>query len=600
MSRKFQTIILSVAMLFAASAGAVVTSEWRVNLLKGSATIATITGASADEAWQKCRDAIPQTETVSTTYRCQTLTYAAVVEPDPVCPPPPTSEQRSMECPSGTVGSWEQTSTSTVGPLPDCVVSTIWSPSEPPAGTCLVPNSPPTISGSPIAAVEAGQSYIFTPIVADPDGDTLGFTIQNRPTWANFDPSTGALSGTPAIGDIGISSSIKITVSDGDASASTPAFSITVTAPPPPPPIWNTADVGAVAAAGSTTASDATSITIKGSGADIWASADEFHFAYKQLGGDGELIARVTSITNQNQWTKVGLMVRESTAAGSRHATMFLASTRGDSFQYRVNNGGTSGGDNGDNVLTRPRWLKITRAGDVLRGFFSDDGVTWTQRGTITLAGLPANVLIGFAMTSHIDGTLATATLDSIVLNAGGTTANSPPTISGTPTASIMVGQPYTFTPQAADADADALSFAISNKPAWSAFETATGKLSGTPAAAGVFSNIGISVSDGAASAALPAFTITVTAGPAIGSATVSWSPPTQNTDGTALTNLGGYRLRYGTSETSLVQTIEIPNPSVSSRVVTDLAAGTWFFAVVAYNTSGAESANSNIAQKTL
>ncbi|HEY7640190.1 MAG TPA: FG-GAP-like repeat-containing protein, partial [Steroidobacteraceae bacterium] len=193
--------------------------------------------------------------------------------------------------------------------------------------------------------------------------------------------------------------------SSGTASATTAAAAT-----------WSNGDIGAVAAAGSFT-ENGTSLSISGSGADIWGTADEFQFAYRTLTGDGELVARVNTITNPNVWSKVGLMVRESLGAGSRHGTMYLSSGKGSSFQYRQNNGGTSAGDNGDNVLTLPRWIRIQRAGDVVRGYFSPDGVNWTQRGTITLASLPATVYVGVAMTSHLDGTIATATLDSVSLN---------------------------------------------------------------------------------------------------------------------------------------------------------------------------------------
>lgn len=94
------------------------------------------------------------------------------------------------------------------------------------------PNRPPTITGTPLAAIEAGKAYGFTPEGADPDGDSLDYSITNRPTWAAFDPATGTLTGTPTTANVGISSSIVITVTDGKASASTPAFSITITAPP--------------------------------------------------------------------------------------------------------------------------------------------------------------------------------------------------------------------------------------------------------------------------------------------------------------------------------------------------------------------------------
>jgi YVTN family beta-propeller protein len=180
-------------------------------------------------------------------------------------------------------------------------------------------------------------------------------------------------------------------------------------------PSWSDADIGAVAAAGSFT-DNGTALTITGSGADIWSTADEFHFAYRPLNGDGTMTARVTNLTNGNLWSKVGLMVRESLANNSRHGTMFLGAGKGASFQYRVNNGGTSAGDNGDTILTIPRWIRVQRQGNVVRGFFSADGVNWTQRGSITLTGLPTSVLIGVAYTSHVDGTIGSASLDNVAL----------------------------------------------------------------------------------------------------------------------------------------------------------------------------------------
>src|SRR4029453_16443121 len=83
--------------------------------------------------------------------------------------------------------------------------------------------------------------------------------------------------------------------------------------------------------------------------------------------------------------------------------------------------------------------------------------------------------------------------------------ANRVPTISGTPQGSVKAGSAYAFRPTAADADGDTLTFSITNKPAWAAFNTTTGQLSGTPASAsaGTYSNIAIKVSDGKASVAL-------------------------------------------------------------------------------------------------
>lgn len=82
--------------------------------------------------------------------------------------------------------------------------------------------------------------------------------------------------------------------------------------------------------------------------------------------------------------------------------------------------------------------------------------------------------------------------------------------------------------------------------------------------------------------------------------ATLSWTPPTQNTDGTALTNLAGYRIHYGTSPTVLTQAIQIANPGASGYTVTNLAPGTYYFAVRAYTSGGAESATSNTVSKAI
>jgi hypothetical protein len=108
-------------------------------------------------------------------------------------------------------------------------------------------------------------------------------------------------------------------------------------------------------------------------------------------------------------------------------------------------------------------------------------------------------------------------------------------------------------------------------------------------------------VNDGTSTASLAAFTISVSQPQsATGSATLSWTPRTTNTDGTALTNLAGYRIYYGTNATSLTQMVQIANAGVSSYMVQSLTSGTWYFAVRAYTTSGTENSASNVASKTI
>jgi hypothetical protein len=127
------------------------------------------------------------------------------------------------------------------------------------------------------------------------------------------------------------------------------------------------------------------------------------------------------------------------------------------------------------------------------------------------------------------------------------------------------------------------------------------GRLVGTPSAAnvGAYANIRISVSDGAATASLPAFGINVTA-VGNGSATLSWLPPTQNQDGSALTNLAGYKVHWGTSSGSYTNNVTINNPGITSYLVENLVPGRYYFALSAFTSSGLTSNFSNEGTKSI
>jgi len=173
-------------------------------------------------------------------------------------------------------------------------------------------------------------------------------------------------------------------------------------------------DIGAVAAAGSLSESGGV-YTVRGSGANIGGTADEFHYAWQPLAGNGEIVARVTSLTGTDLWARAGLMLRENLTATSRHAIMYLTVGAGTVFQRRTSTGGSTGPNTaGTPSPVAPYWLRLTRQGNVVTGYTSADGVTWTQSGTVTLSALPASVYVGMAVTSHSDGTLATALFDNV------------------------------------------------------------------------------------------------------------------------------------------------------------------------------------------
>ncbi|HET7202979.1 MAG TPA: putative Ig domain-containing protein, partial [Steroidobacteraceae bacterium] len=174
------------------------------------------------------------------------------------------------------------------------------------------------------------------------------------------------------------------------------------------------------------------------------------------------------------------------------------------------------------------------------------------------------------------------------------------PTISGYPPTSVEAGAAYVFVPTASDPNQQPLTFSITNRPAWAGFDAATGRLSGTPAATqvGTYSNVVITASDGSATASLPPFSITVTPPEVSGSAVLTWQPPQQNVDGSALTNLAGYRVRYGQSVSALSQVLDLPSPAYTTVMIEQLASGTWYFGVEAYTDANVASTLSSLVQK--
>lgn len=170
-------------------------------------------------------------------------------------------------------------------------------------------------------------------------------------------------------------------------------------------------DVGSVGIAGATAAVNG-QYTVNGSGADIWNTADAFHFAHRTLSGDGEIAARVTAVGNTDGWAKAGVMIRESTAPGARHALVALTPGNGVVFQRRSTASGSSNSTSGGSA-TAPVWVRLVRSGSTLTAYRSADGNTWSTIGSQTIS-LPNSVLIGLAVTSHNNGSLSTARFDNI------------------------------------------------------------------------------------------------------------------------------------------------------------------------------------------
>jgi hypothetical protein len=238
-------------------------------------------------------------------------------------------------------------------------------------------------------------------------------------------------------------------------------------------------------------------------------------------------------------------------------------------------------------ISNRPGWASFNASTGALTGTPPSSAAGTTQ----------ADILV------YVSNGAATAYLPQFNIRVWAASGSSPdkPVISGTPSSSATVGKSYAFQPTAKDPAGKTLSFSVQNKPSWASFSIASGLLNGTPASSGTFGSIIITASNGTYSSALPAFSIAVSAAgspPPAGSAQLNWKPPTANTNGSALTDLAGVRIYYGTSASSLAHSVQVAGSSATTYTISGLAAGTWFFGAQAYTTTGVSSAMSAVVSK--
>ena len=299
----------------------------------------------------------------------------------------------------------------------------------------------------------------------------------------------------------------------------------------------------------------------------------------------GNVIGVTISVTDGT--TKVSLPsfnihVAAAATAPTITGTPAKSVDAGDAYAFTPTAKGPAGSSLSFSIAHKPSWASFSIATGKLSG-------TPTKAEEGTYSNITISVSTGAAS--------AALPAFSIAVDSDYTK----PTISGSPAKSVVAGQAYVFEPKGTVEAGKKAAFSITDKPTWASFSATTGELSGTPAAAnvGTDANITIAVSDGTTSVALPKFAIAVTE---VGtkSATLSWKAPTVNSNGSALTNLAGYRIYYGTSATSLTRSITINSVGVTTDVVTDLSPGTYYFALMAFNTVGIESKLSNVVKASL
>ena len=163
-------------------------------------------------------------------------------------------------------------------------------------------------------------------------------------------------------------------------------------------------------------------IVMCGGGRDIWGSADEFRFAYRQITGDGSIATRVESLVHTDDWAKVGVMFRDTLEPGSRFAAVYITPGKGCRFQARPFNNADALSDSSvataaQVAIQAPYWVKLERTGNNFYGFYSADGTTWTGMSwNPQRISMPDTIHIGLAVTSHSAGKLTTAEFSSLAM----------------------------------------------------------------------------------------------------------------------------------------------------------------------------------------
>ena len=166
--------------------------------------------------------------------------------------------------------------------------------------------------------------------------------------------------------------------------------------------------------------------TIEAAGADIWNTADEFHFAYKELASNQtiSIIAKVESLDPINKDSKAGIMIRDSLDPGARNAALLLTPDpeKGLRYQTRVTtDGGTTRGDNDmDPNAMAPYWLKLERSsGGLIRSGYSEDGSNW-KSFSLKVVSMTSPVYVGLAVTSHDPATVTNAVFSNVTISGTG------------------------------------------------------------------------------------------------------------------------------------------------------------------------------------
>ncbi|HEY9138275.1 MAG TPA: DUF1349 domain-containing protein, partial [Terriglobus sp.] len=264
-----------------------------------------------------------------------------------------------------------------------------------------------------------GANYTTTISALNGFTGTVNLAVSGLPTGAtaSFSPATVTTSGNSTLAVTTASSTpigtytVTITGTSGSLSRSGTVTLVVTAATGGLPTGWADQDVGSVGLAGSASYSGGT-FTVNGSGTSISGTADQFNYAYQTAGTNYTITARVASITNTNSGAQAGVMIRETLATGAAMVNLNVTPSNGVTWVYRTATSGSAGGSR-TSGLVAPYWIRVVRNGSTFTGYYSADGVTWTQQGTVTFS-MASSAYIGLVVSSRTNSQPGTATFDNV------------------------------------------------------------------------------------------------------------------------------------------------------------------------------------------
>jgi hypothetical protein len=379
------------------------------------------------------------------------------------------------------------------------------------------------------------------------------------------------------------------------------------------PANWLHQDVGNVGQAGYVRYDALTqTFAVGGGGTRIGETSDSFHFAYQQLTGDGEIVARVTAIENTNNSAKAGVMIRQSLANNSRHAYMLASTDSGIWMRSRTASPGGST-DTARTEATAPAWVRLVRTGNEIRGYYSlaterpvneEDWIA--EESATTLNDLPNQVYIGLATTASNNAVVNDSAYTNVTITGNVGTAPevvnalpAPTNLAVTATTNTSIGLSWTAAPGATgytvERSADGVSYSqVGTTNAATTTLDNTGLTSHQRYFYRVRSNdaSGVSVASTVISAvtrpgAVTSFTVT------------SWNESQLILNWRDTSGESGYRIERATDGTNFspLATLGI---NVPSHTDSNLTAGvTYTYRIVTLDSQGASATSSNASSST-